>query len=329
MAFSHILGQDPAIALLKKAIQQQRLPSAYLFTGPAHIGKYKTVLSLTQTINCIQQGDDACLCCDACLQITHQNFPDFFVIKPEGQFIKISQIKESLKWLHLRPAYGKYRILAIEGAEKMNKESANAFLKTLEEPPSQTLIILLAETPQQLLETIVSRCQIIRFQLLQKKYVEQILKEYPKLSPAQLEFLTGFSMGCIREDWIEKIDALQAMRDQVIDLLVTLSSGQMGKIFNVIEGWSSSKDKEWRYMLDFLEYWFRDLAWVWYGLPPQQVFNQGRMEQLQQCVPHFPLDCVLKNYQKILQTREQIRMNAYVPLALDALWLHFKQNLVM
>ncbi len=328
MAFSEILGQDPAIGLLQKAIQQQRLPSAYLFTGPAHVGKYKTALALTQAINCLQPGEDACLSCDSCLQIINQSFPDFFAIQPEGQFIKINQIKELLKWLHLRPASGKYRILAVEDAEKMNKESANAFLKTLEEPPPQTLIILLAEHPQQLLETIVSRCQIIRFQLLQKAHVEQILKEYQQLSPEQLNFLAHFSMGCVREDWVEKIDALQTMRDQVIDFLLNLSPEQMEKIFKAIEGWSAPKDKEWRYMLDFLEYWFRDLAWVWYGLPAEQLLNQDRMEKLEQCAQRFPLNRVVKNYQKVLQTREQIRMNAYVPLALNALWIHFKQSLV-
>ncbi len=329
MAFSEILGQEHAIALLKKSIHHQRLPSAYLFTGLHHIGKQKTMVALAQRLNCLQGGNDACLRCDACMQIAHQSFPDFSMIAPDGKFIKIDQIKEALKWLHLRSATGNYRILGIESAERMNKESANAFLKTLEEPPPQTLIILSAEHAPQLLETLVSRCQIIRFQLLKKAHVREILQSQPDLTEEQISFLASFAMGRVPLDWIEKVDLLQAMRETVIDCLTTLSTEGMEAIFRAIGKLGPVKEKQWSYMLDFLEYWFRDLEWLAYDLQEGSLFNQDRMEQLQLCLQRFHPQQIRLAYQKVIQTRERIMMNAHVALAMDALWIYFKRNLVI
>lgn len=327
MAFSEILGQDVAIQTLKKTIRHQRLPSAYLFTGSHNIGKQKTMLALTQVLNCEQHQDDACLRCNPCLQIANQSFPDFSLVVPEGQFIKIAQIKEALKWIQLRPATGNYRILGVIGAEKMNKESANAFLKTLEEPPPQTLIMLLAEQPQQLLETIVSRCRIVRFQRLKKIHIQQILQNYQDLTPQQITFLSQFSLGRIRVDWIEKIEWLQSMRELVIDFLLTLSSQKMDTIFKAIENWGSAKEGEWSAMLDFLEYWFRDLEWLLQDLPQKDLFNQDRIEQLQECLKYMQPSQVSKAYHQVLETRKRILMNAHVALSMQALWIDFKNNL--
>ena len=169
MSLQQILGQEKAIRLIRKAISHERIPHAWLFSGMAHIGKYKTALALAQTLNCLENGDDACGHCDFCRQIEHEHFPDFRVVRPEGKNIRIAQVRDALDWLHLRPDRAKYRVLIFEDADQFNRESANAFLKTLEEPPPDTLIILINLNPQNLLETIVSRCQHIRFRPLSRE----------------------------------------------------------------------------------------------------------------------------------------------------------------
>ena len=327
MAFSEILGQTSAIEALQKTIRHQRLPSAYLFSGPHHTGKCKTMIALAQVLNCEKGGEDACLQCESCLQVAHGTFPDFSLVQPEGQFIKIDSIKEALKWLHLRSTSGKHRILGLIEAEKMNKESANAFLKMLEEPPAQTLIVLLAEHPHQLLETLVSRCQTIRFQRLKKAHVEQILQGHSQLTPKQLQFLSQFALGRVRPDWIEKVDWLQTLRDWMIESLTTLSAKTIHSVFQTMEKWSSSKAGEWGYLLDFLEYWLRDLQWLACQLPQGELLNSDRLRQLQTCAQQFPPDQVQGAYDKVLETRERIQMNAHPALALEALWIYFKNHL--
>ena len=331
MAFSEILGQDVAIDYLKKSIQHQQLPSAFLFAGAHHIGKQKTLQALAQTLNCPQAGtligeSDACGHCNSCLQITHHSFPDFSIIEPAGQFIKIDQIKEALKWLKLRSAAKSYRVLGLLEAEKMNKESANAFLKTLEEPPLQTMIVLLAEHPQQLLETIVSRCRLIRFRLLKKQHVLEILQKDKALTDDQILFLSRFAMGQVRPDWIAKVEMLQNMREILIAFLNTLSVERMEEIFIILAKWSTTKEKEWSYMLDFLEFWFRDLEWLAHDLGEEDIVNRDRLEQLRSSLQRFPLSKIRVAYNQVVLTRQRIMLNANVSLALDALWIHFKKN---
>ncbi len=325
MAFSEILGQDAPIALLQRTIQQHRLPSAYLFAGPHHIGKQKTAHALAQAVNCEKSGADACRNCNHCLQIENDEFPDYSVVRPQGQFVKISQIKQAIRWLQLRPDLGTHRILVIDEAERMNLESANAFLKTLEEPPPQTLIILLAEQPQQLLETIVSRCQLIRFHVLKQDHVQQILQKNEQLTPEQTQFLAYFSMGQVKRDWIEKIEFLMELRDSMIRFLDQLGITVMEEVFALIDK-TGTKEGNWPYLLDFLEYWFRDLAWLLNGLDHQHLFNRDREEELQRMLPRWSQDRVREAHDLLTDTRIRIQQNANLPLALQSLWIQFRRK---
>ncbi len=332
MAFSEVLGQDDAIDYLKKSIQHQQLPSAFLFVGAHHIGKQKTLQALAQTLNCSQAGAsiggmDACGQCNSCLQIAGQSFPEFSIIKPTGPFIKIEQIKEALKWLRLRSAAKRYRVLGLVQAEKMNKESTNAFLKTLEEPPPQTLIVLLAEHPQQLSETIVSRCCLLRFRLLSKKHILAILRTHETLTEDQVLFLTRFALGQVRPDWVAKVDLLQNMRETLIAFFSNLSVTGMEEIFNTLGIWNSAKEKEWSYMLDFLEFWLRDLEWMANNLGEEHLINQDRLDQLRDCLQKIPSSKIRIAYDQVVLTRQRILLNANVSLALEALWIHFMRNL--
>jgi len=329
MAFHEVLGQESAITLLQKTLQNQRLPSTYLFIGPHHIGKQKTAIALAQVINCEKKDADACLNCSPCRQIENQGYPDFSILEPDGQFIKISQIKEATQWIQIRPSAGSHRVLVIDRAEQMNKESANAFLKTLEEPPPQTLIILLAEQTQQLLETIVSRCQIIHFQFLKKELIQQIFSKQPGLSEEHIAFLSHYALGQVRTDWIEDVEILPPLRDKVQELFLSLSLENMDQVFDAVDELGGNKEGKWRYMLDFLEYWLRDLEWLHLGLDQHQFINYDQSKKLQNSLQKIHPERIGEAYQKILQTRERIALNARIPLALDALWIELKHNLMV
>ena len=96
MSLQQILGQEKAIRLIRKAISHERIPHAWLFSGMAHIGKYKTALALAQTLNCLENGDDACGHCDFCRQIEHEHFPDFRVVRPEGKISGL--LRSGMRW---------------------------------------------------------------------------------------------------------------------------------------------------------------------------------------------------------------------------------------
>ena len=327
MPYRDILGQDHAITLLRNVVDTNRMHHALLFTGQRNIGKFKTALALTQKLNCIKIADDACGICNFCIQIAEQNFLDFQVLIPDGKIIKIDQIRKSLNWLKLYPDKAKKRVMIIDGAERLGREAANAFLKTLEEPSPNTLLIIIAESKKNIPETIVSRCQQIRFNPLSKNVCKNILLQNTELTSERINLLSSFSMGSINYDSDMMVDIMEQVQENTIEWLVEFNEIKFEKILRSCEKWGKSKNEEWRFMLDFLETWFRDLAWIHYSLPEEKVINGrinsecNRIASLRKSANFFNLHQINELFDHILESRRVIEKNANKSLTLESLCL--------
>lgn len=157
--FAGIVGQELALSLLRRGLETGPA-HAYLFAGPAGVGKAEAALAFAAALCCRVGG---CAECDTCRRIQEGIHPDVDVVAPEGTFITVDQIREVNREVALRPFEAQARVTIFLEAEAMNKEAANAFLKTLEEPPPHAHFILVTSAPESLLETIVSRCQRVPF----------------------------------------------------------------------------------------------------------------------------------------------------------------------
>ncbi len=200
--FASVRGHADAIALLRRAIAQGRVASAYLFTGPPGVGKDRVAHALAQHVNCTQRVDDnACGVCDACRRLLTQTHPDVLLLQralkdapkdptfrrpdriediPESelsQIVSVQQVRELIARMPFRPHEGGTRWVIVREAERLRQEAANAFLKTLEEPPAATHFVLLTHRPSMLLPTIRSRCQTLRFGLLDDADVRAVLAD--------------------------------------------------------------------------------------------------------------------------------------------------------
>ena len=163
---SRVVGQDRVIALLRRAIERGRVPHAYLFSGPPGAGLVDTALALAAAINCRAQPGEGCGACDACEKIAGGIHPDVVTLVREGaaQIVPIENVRNQvLARMGIPPHEGLVRVFIIEEASAMQPAAANALLKTLEEPPRRTLFVLCTSAPEQLLPTIRSRCQRVRF----------------------------------------------------------------------------------------------------------------------------------------------------------------------
>ena len=327
MPFEDILGQEHAIELLCHAIQRDRMPHAWLFTGQSNIGKFKTAVALAQKLNCIKTELDACGECDYCIQIKEDNFPDFMVLKPEGKFIKIDQVRKSLNWLNLHPDQAKKRVLILDGAEHLGREAANAFLKTLEEPAPNTIIILIALSIKQLPETIISRCQQVRFRPLDRDITEHLLRKNTDLSDELVQLLSSYGMGSVRINMANSVEIMQTVQNTAIKWLTSFKSESLEELLHTSETWGKSKNEEWRFLLDFLETWFRDLTWLSFDLPENELLNRyntsnvDRLRDLKQCGKHFSLHQIFEIFREIGDSRIAINLNANKSLAIESLCL--------
>jgi DNA polymerase-3 subunit delta' len=181
-------------------VKSGRLAHGYLFAGLPGIGKRQFARELAKTLLCEKRAAETFAACDRCVSCTlfeAGTHPDyFFVALPEDKNeIPIDLMRELGDGLALKSGRGQGRIAVIDDADDLNEESANCFLKTLEEPPPRSLFILVGTAPERQLATVVSRCQLIRFAPLTEAAVSELLKEHGVADPAHLARLARVSGG--------------------------------------------------------------------------------------------------------------------------------------
>jgi DNA polymerase III subunit delta' len=148
------------VGLLKKDVGSERVAHAYLFGGAAGKLPIDVALAFGAALVCAEGG---CGTCEACQRVLNRAHPDVEVIEPAGMQLVVDQVRDAIRAASRRPVAGARRVIIVEGADRMNPTAQNAFLKTLEEPPPSTTIVLLAPSPETLLETVRSRCREVTF----------------------------------------------------------------------------------------------------------------------------------------------------------------------
>ncbi len=211
MPFADLKGQPRVTSCLTSALSRARLAHAYLFAGPVGSGKKRAARALAQAVLCQKpradgaSGEyDACADCEACHLVATGSHPDLeFFLPEEGKAAyPIKQVREEIRQhAYLKPAMGPKRFLVVERAEALVKpgggqrEGADTLLKLLEEPASDTVLILLASRPEQLPETVRSRCQLVRFDPPPVGELADLLAAEEKLSPDDAAFVARLSGG--------------------------------------------------------------------------------------------------------------------------------------
>jgi len=268
MALRDVIGQEKAVNILLRTIQRGRIPSAYLFAGESGIGKKFTALNLAKALNCLKPVTsknqiqdsklrtpnselnsslfvDCCDGCSSCKKIDSGVHPDLLVISPEGGQIRIEEIRSINDTLSLKPFEGRWKVVVVDEASTMNPYAANAFLKTLEEPPKDSLIILVSSNPERLPDTIRSRCSRVNFTPLSynacKEVIEKVISQKAD-RPASLQAdklkrlstLARLSMG--RPGLAVSADLLDE-REWFLRLLQEMMKAEK-------EGWTSKEEME-------------------------------------------------------------------------------------
>ena len=229
--FENILGNEEIKKRLELSIKSSKILHSYLFTGIDGIGKFLLAKEFAQNILCLNKEEN--VDCTSCIKFKTDNHPDYILIEPDGNAIKIEQIRNLQKRIYEKPIISDKKICIINDAESMTKEAQNCLLKTLEEPPEYIVIILISKNESNLLTTIKSRCIITRFAKISseeiKKYIE---KNYNDLNITEqlLESLQG-SIGKIEtiSEEQEKYSNIQKIinelgKNDIIEILKTEAS---------------------------------------------------------------------------------------------------------
>ncbi len=199
MGLSAVKDQSMPIRFLRNTMRLKRVPHALLFWGPEGVGKRFTAFELAKALNCLENDGDGCGECLSCRKIEHGNHPDVKFIKPAGKagVIKKQVMEEIAELTAYRPFSGRKRVVIIESAECMSLASQHFFLKTLEEPMSDSVFVLLSGASSRLLPTIRSRCQAVRFGTLHPETVTELLLRERDLPESVAAAIAALSQGQI------------------------------------------------------------------------------------------------------------------------------------
>jgi len=260
MGFSEIIGHQRPLEILRLALGNGRLHHAYLFVGPEGVGKRAVALALAKAIHCRETKNDYCDRCPDCARIQAGNHPDVRLVHTleDKKEISIKQVRELEKELNFRSFSGKRKIAIIDPATLLNASSQNALLKTLEEPPQNSLIVLVAPNAGALLPTLRSRCLRISFGPLARDEVARYLMSKEGISQDDASLRAALSMGSLGAAIKFDKDELLEKRRSWAALLLSLSAGDYRGAIAAAETIASNKE-ECLGFLEWAETWYRDL----------------------------------------------------------------------
>lgn len=276
--FEKIVGHQTITNHLENEIRGKEVSHAYLFSGMDGIGKKKTAQEFAKALLCLDKENRICDHCSVCIQIDHENYPDVKIIGPKAgeTSIKISQVREMISNLSVKPYSGNWRINIIDGAERMTPEAQNSLLKSLEEPLSYNIFILITSHPQSILPTIRSRCQNYHFQVLNHQEIEKILDaetEFDSQTIAEAVLSSGGSPGMAC--YFLNNSEIQKERTHYLRELYSLLKGDEIKVFSLAEALSKDKITS-QENLEFFIHWFYEVGLLLEGHPLSNDVNPNQ-----------------------------------------------------
>jgi DNA polymerase-3 subunit delta' len=276
MSFARMRGQEQAVTFLKEMVRSKKMPTTFLFLGPEGVGKNLAALNFVKALHCLapKEGD----CCDACVhcvKIEKGISPDVHVVKPQGKSntIGVPQVREIIREVYLKPLELSTRVFIVDHAEYCTQEAANAFLKVLEEPPLNTLFILIATDRQRIIHTVLSRCQIVRFGLIDRGTIKELLKDKFGVGEEKAEFLSQCAVG--RPGLAVEFLKADVDKKEIFDLVRKDFSAQQ-YAFDL----QHTERKTLLKNLEIIASWYRDMLLVKLGCSKDVLVNQEFYETL-------------------------------------------------
>jgi DNA polymerase-3 subunit delta' len=330
-----IIGQDRVVSLLQHSLESGTLAHAYLFIGPAHVGKMTLATNLAQALNC-EATEKPCLECDSCQKIAAGKHADVQVIglkrnedEAEAKLISIEQIKDIQHSASLPPFEGRHKVFIINGAELLSIEAANCLLKTLEEPADKVLFLLLTMNEKSLPSTVVSRCQRLEMPPLSISEAARALAEKHGIESDRARLFAGLSHGC--PGWALNAvsdDSALRQRDAEIDRLLGIIKASTEERFEQAAQLAARFSQNRRAIYDVLELWldfWRDLMLVKLG-GDDMITNIDRKKELVEIAGGYLMIQMRDYMESIRAAWVQLRQNVNARLALEVLMLDMPQS---
>jgi DNA polymerase III subunit delta' len=340
--FDRIVGNQRVKDVLRQMLAARRVPGAMLFAGEDGVGKKLFALEVAKALNCrVPRGTEACDQCPSCVRITQSVFPayndpdadkkriiwsdhvDVGLVRPYGRFLLVDQMREIEREANFRTYEGAARVFLIEDADKLNEASSNALLKTLEEPPPTSHLILTTSRPAALLPTIRSRCQAVRFSPLSIAEMEAHLVRDRRVASGDARLLARVARGSIGRALSTDLEHYRQQREAMLEILGALAlHGDRARLLRAAEELNDAKRKdEYEPQLDVLETLVHDVWMLTLGASRERLVNDDLHDQLSKMSARLTSQRTARWLVQIETLRERLIVNINRKVATDALFL--------
>jgi DNA polymerase-3 subunit delta' len=320
MSFEEIIGHDRQIAYLQNAMRNGRVAHAYLFLGKEGIGKKFFALNLAKALNCPHSNEDCCDECPSCLKVDRLHHPDVLLIEPQGQWIRINQIRDLQRELSHRPYEGERRVCILTDSDRMRQEAANALLKILEEPPLHTVLILLAANGDLMLPTVTSRCQRIPFNPLPLDRITEIIRSRLNLKSEEAHILACLADGSLGKALGMDLDLVLRTRREIIGKIIDLPSYAAEEILVFAEELATSNE-DLPTLLTIIHSWYRDLLTYKERRSGAQLINIDLSHEIQKAALGMDSLSLINRMEVIQGALWNVDRNANRQITLEAMLL--------
>ncbi len=341
--FHSIIDQEKPLRQLFRVIQSGKIPHAHIFTGIEGVGKRETAIKFAMACNCQEyeitaghtpRNDEEtnrrccaglpCGVCKSCRKIASGNHPDIISVLPRNNRIRIGQIRQLHRVLAMKPYESRYRFVIISDAQNLNLEAANSLLKVLEEPPHGTFLILTAYHLHDLLPTIASRCQHVRFHPISRDALIAFIRKQDELSDLDAGLIANLARGSLSKarqlatsSWLKH--RAWILNTIIAETVVAKSVNPTMALLAFSEKLAQSREK----LVDALEImqtWFRDL--MIFPSSPDKIINQDRSPDLMRIAHQAHIDDIISGYEAIQTALDRIDRNANPRLVLDVMLMN-------
>ncbi len=324
MPFDDFLGNRSILETVRDQLATGRLRHSMLFTGVTGIGKWTLAQFVAKACNCVRLQNDFCNRCPSCQRVSENAHPDVRNVAPDGQFIKIDQMRSLSREVFFKPFEGRHRVFIIDEAEKFRDESANSILKTLEEPPDTSILILITSRPNDLLPTIRSRCQIYRFAPLPAEHIERLLQGRTSCSPEERRLLARISGGSLGKALTVDPAEYRMQRDEMLALLEACSRSFLySNAAKAASGWlDKRKQAEFDSKTGILFTLLRDLFLLKAGAEPSSLTHTDILGKLDSLATTYSFSQLTGATRSLDHLEAGTRRNLNRGLAADQFILH-------
>jgi DNA polymerase III subunit delta' len=331
MPFSSLIGNERIKKLLQRAVAEDRIGQSLLMAGPCGVGKYHFAIALAQALNCdqVNQGD-ACGKCVTCRKIERREHGDVRTLMREikdptlvkdSRYIKIEYTRALSEQAQFRPYEGRRRVFIIDEAEWLRDAAANSLLKTLEEPPPTSLVVLVTSKPYSLIETIRSRCLMLNFAPLGAEQIEQHLRTKENRPIEEARLLARVSRGSIGRALEIKLDDYREMRNTMLEIVETLClTRDMTKLLRASEYLGRKLEKEaFEEHLDSLSVLLDDIFHLKLDGSAESLTNVDIAERLVRVAENITIEQITELADRIEQIFVALPRNVNRHLAMEAM----------